>query len=453
MSNVINWRYLNGRLKKTKALIVLIFALYAIAFYYNQSLSTTNRIAAADLSLKMTNTISQKEISSASIDQQYDDRQPEQCSTWRPFVFVKTHKTGSTTVRNVAVRYTERNSLRREPCYVESFLGGYPGSLQQRFLFLLKNATGTDKKNECMKMAIEKHFRSNLTLLKNMMPKRARVFTIIRQPWAQFQSSFNFYYGKNMPGEGLSELKVKVEKQLQANCFLYPYLHIAEGRNIDVLEYSDLAFENLHQNIPYFFRSKNPQAYDLGLDPYLEDEEEMKKNIAILDSGIDLVMINEHMDESLIMLKSMMNMTWDDMLIDENKKVKYYTHYNLDDYPERYAKFEKMFKLDIFLYRHFNATLWRKVDEYGRERMDDDITKLRKLRGVKKTKTLQNDSNGIKKSNFDFKDLFNSIPKTYNDTYLVNILYRKLLKLENRDKVLSYDLARYMVDNHGGCPI
>ena len=108
---------------------------------------------------------------------------------------------------------------------------------------------------------------------------------------------------------------------------------------------------------------------------------------------------------------------------------------------------------DIFLYRHFNATLWRKVDEYGRERMDDDITKLRKLRGVKKTKTLQNDSNGIKKSNFDFKDLFNSIPKTYNDTYLVNILYRKLLKLENRDKVLSYDLARYMVDNHGGCPI
>ena len=50
-------------------------------------------------------------------------------------------------------------------------------------------------------------------------------------------------------------------------------------------------------------RSKNPQAYDLGLDPYLEDEEEMKKNIAILHSGIDLVMIDEHMDESLIMLK------------------------------------------------------------------------------------------------------------------------------------------------------
>ena len=38
-------------------------------------------------------------------------------------------------------------------------------------------------------------------------------------------------------------------------------------------------------------------------------------------------------------------MTWEDMLIDENKKVKNYTHYNLDDYPERYAKFEKMFKL------------------------------------------------------------------------------------------------------------
>ena len=85
MSNVINWRYLNGRLKKTTALIALIFALYAIAFYYHQSLLTTNRIAAADLPLKIISNISQKEISSASMAQQYDDRQV------RDFILIGTH--------------------------------------------------------------------------------------------------------------------------------------------------------------------------------------------------------------------------------------------------------------------------------------------------------------------------------------------------------------------------
>jgi len=35
---------------------------------------------------------------------------------------------------------------------------------------------------------------------------------------------------------------------------------------------------------------------------------------------------------------------------------------------------------DLMLYHDFNQTFWRKVDEYGRERMSRDELKLRQMR-------------------------------------------------------------------------
>ena len=51
------------------------------------------------------------------------------------------------------------------------------------------------------------------------------------------------------------------------------------------------------------FRSKNFQSFDLGLDALLENEREIKQAIHQLDSQLDLVMIAEYMDESLVLLK------------------------------------------------------------------------------------------------------------------------------------------------------
>ena len=51
------------------------------------------------------------------------------------------------------------------------------------------------------------------------------------------------------------------------------------------------------------FRSKYYQAFDLGLDPVLDDDIEIEKVVRQLGSEINLMMINEYMDESLILLK------------------------------------------------------------------------------------------------------------------------------------------------------
>ena len=51
------------------------------------------------------------------------------------------------------------------------------------------------------------------------------------------------------------------------------------------------------------FRSKNYQSHDLGLDPLLDDDDEIKAAVEKLGTQLDFVMITDYMDESLILLK------------------------------------------------------------------------------------------------------------------------------------------------------
>ena len=52
-----------------------------------------------------------------------------------------------------------------------------------------------------------------------------------------------------------------------------------------------------------FCRSKNYQSHDLGLDPLLQGDDEIKEAVQELGSQIDLMMITDYMDESMVLLK------------------------------------------------------------------------------------------------------------------------------------------------------
>ena len=55
--------------------------------------------------------------------------------------------------------------------------------------------------------------------------------------------------------------------------------------------------------IEVFYRAKNYQSFDLGLNPFLSDLAKIKEEIIRIEESIDLVMIMEYMDESMILLK------------------------------------------------------------------------------------------------------------------------------------------------------
>ena len=47
----------------------------------------------------------------------------------------------------------------------------------------------------------------------------------------------------------------------------------------------------------------NYQSHDLGLDPLLQGDDEIKEAVQELGSQIDLMMITDYMDESMVLLK------------------------------------------------------------------------------------------------------------------------------------------------------
>ncbi|XP_076816256.1 galactosylceramide sulfotransferase-like [Clavelina lepadiformis] len=280
------------------------------------------------------------------------------------------------------------------------------------------------------------------------MDKNTKYISIVREPWYQFQSSFHFYY----------TCPRSKKTFLSTGCYVYPYIEIAKGKELSLFEYFNLAYENLNSSIPWFFRSKNYQAFDLGLDPMLDDDEEIEIQVQRLSSQIDLMMITEYMDESLILLKDLLCMDWDDVTSYKGENKTPYTSITLEEYPEVMKKFNKMFKLDVALYRRFNATFWQKVEDYGRERMYNDVMTLRRLRekrkednDVKDEELSRSRRNSVADSHYK---LYATVPKAPTRNYELNILKRKIAEQSrglNPSQII--DLADYMADNYGLCPL
>ncbi|CAK8696724.1 unnamed protein product [Clavelina lepadiformis] len=225
----------------------------------------------------------------------------------RHFVFIRTHKTGSTTVRSVIRNIVLKNQLStlhigdgKFKCHHSTpFIGGYPGPVNFRFI----SCDGVE--------TISEHHRFNASEMQHHMPADTR----------------------------------KSEKLL-------------------------------NKTVPWYFRFKNSQAHDLGLDPMMEDEEEINKKILELDSQIDSVLISEHMDESMILLKNLLCAKLDD-LVYQNGKTKNYEHFSLSH--SDWKTFQRHNKVDIALYDYFYKKFKNDVEAFGLDNMEKETLKLRKM--------------------------------------------------------------------------
>uniref|UniRef100_F6TYZ7 Galactosylceramide sulfotransferase n=3 Tax=Ciona intestinalis TaxID=7719 RepID=F6TYZ7_CIOIN len=97
-----------------------------------------------------------------------------------------------------------------------------------------------------------------------------------------------------------------------------------------------------------------------------------------IEQEFDLVMISDHFMESLILLKDLM--CWDlkdvvSLKLNSRKS-------KSPEQPEQLRrKIRNWNKADAFLFDHFNATLWRKVEAFGHQRMAQEIAELKRLNG------------------------------------------------------------------------
>lgn len=111
------------------------------------------------------------------------------------------------------------------------------------------------------------------------------------------------------------------------------------------------------------------------------------------------------------------------------------------------------------MYAYFNASFWRKVDEYGKSKMEEDIKTLRKLREKrKKTERLKlfrsrrvYNTKLTEKKNIR---LFQKIKNNYNSTLMAEALKYRILRKDPRlNQEQVFLLTKSMIKGQGGCPV
>ena len=191
--------------------------------------------------------------------------------------------------------------------------------------------------------------------------------TILRHPSTQFESMFDYYGFKKKFGTNLAVFANDPRRYYRR-----------EGSS------------PRHSGM-------NPSLYDLGMRKTdLGKLDVVQRKISVLDDEFNLVLISEYLPESLLLLKDLMCWRFKDIAyFSANARTKP----NVDKLSE--MTFNQLYKWnhgDALLYEHFNRTLWRKIDAYGRDRMAADVRTVEKmnealaekcLSGTKEEKSVQ----------------------------------------------------------------
>ncbi|XP_035659637.1 galactosylceramide sulfotransferase-like isoform X3 [Branchiostoma floridae] len=258
------------------------------------------------------------------------------CEAKRNFMFVKVHKAGSTTANCIFQRFGYEHNLTFVLPVIRSDVG-WPNLLRQEDF--IPSADGTYN-------VLVDHTVYNRQLLDHLMPPDTMYIAILRQPLSHLRSVFNSYHlVKKMRGLQRSDPVASFIKS--PDQFHVPYVKALS-----------------HTREPYTL-AKNYMAYDLGFPLGLSDSQSsIDEYIETLSREIDLVLILEHMAESLVLLRRMMCWTLKDILYNVAPK-------NLKKYKKTpmstalLKQHRRWSNVDYQLYDHFNATLWQKIQREG----------------------------------------------------------------------------------------
>ncbi|KAJ0057251.1 hypothetical protein NL108_002198, partial [Boleophthalmus pectinirostris] len=265
------------------------------------------------------------------------------CSPKVNIMFMKTHKTASSTLLNILFRFGEKHKLKFAfPDGRNDFF--YPSP------FMCSQVKGY-KPGDCFNIVCN-HMRFDHREVAKLLPPDAVYITILRNPVDLFESSFHYYHRA-----------VPLTWKLTNENKLAEFLNNPRGF------YSKKAFNS--------FYLKNLLFFDFGFDNNLViDDPHITEAIADLSKHFHLVLLAEYFEESLILLKELLCWTMEDVLYFKlntrrNSSVSRLT-------PDLKAKAQEWNAIDWKLYQHFNDTFWKKVEAYGIKRMEEDVKELRR---------------------------------------------------------------------------
>ncbi|KAL6096909.1 gal3st1 [Pungitius sinensis] len=266
-----------------------------------------------------------------------------ECSPKVNIMFMKTHKTASSTMLNILFRFGEKHKLKFAlPNGRNDFFYPSPFRCSQ-----VKDY----RPGDCFNIVCN-HMRFDHQEVAKLLAPDAVYITILRDPVALFESAFHYYH-RVVP------LTWRIDGEDKLARFL----------NSPQSFYSANAFNS--------FYLKNLLLFDFGLDNNLEaDDPRVARIINDLSKRFYLVLFAEYFDESLVLLKDTLCWTTEDILYFKLNARRSSSVSHLT--PELRAKALQWNKADWRLYQHFNATFWARVEAYGREKMKQEVNELRR---------------------------------------------------------------------------
>ncbi|NXG00762.1 G3ST2 sulfotransferase, partial [Sakesphorus luctuosus] len=256
-------------------------------------------------------------------------------------VFLKTHKTGGSSIVNVLHRFGHGRGLRFALPHRYQF--GYPLPFRAPWVRGYPGRAPFD--------ILCHHMRFNLAEVQKVMPNDSFYFSIVRDPATLGESSFRYFRGaaaafRNSPSLG----------QFLAQPTRF-YRYGERGNHF----------------------ARNLLWFDFGLPDQPKNSQEIQASLAFLDRTFPLVLVAEHFDESLVLLRDAL--CWPEGSVDS------FAHNSRSRHGAARAsgaahveQLRAWHNLDWQLYLHFNSSFWARAEAFGMQRLRREVSRLRQRR-------------------------------------------------------------------------
>ncbi|NXM75845.1 G3ST2 sulfotransferase, partial [Serilophus lunatus] len=295
---------------------------------------------------------------------------PTPCHAKTNVMFLKTHKTASSTVLNIMFRFAERYNLTVALPADQQFHLGYPRTFLAHFVEDFE-AIGQNYNIMC------NHLRFNSSEVQKVMAANAFYFSILRNPIHLLESSY-IYYKSYVPAFRMSK---DVNEYLASPM---TYYHPAD----------------LSRNI----YARNIMWFDFGYDNNAEDDTEYTQAVLEeIEHNFNLILIADYFDESMILLKHVLCWDLDDVIYFKLNSRSQDTVQTLT--LESKERVKTWCSLDWKLYLHFNQSFWRRIEEaVGLEVLEKEVAHLR-ARQKELMETCLLEQEAVEKNNIKNKGL------------------------------------------------
>ncbi|XP_062849253.1 galactose-3-O-sulfotransferase 4 [Trichomycterus rosablanca] len=279
------------------------------------------------------------------------------CRPHSHVMFLKTHKTASSTILNMLYRFGEEHGL--QFALPVGYQFGYP------LPFIAQRVKGYKGAHVAEFDIMGNHMRFNKAEVEKVMPADTFYFSILRDPVALTESSYAYY--KNVA----------------------PAFRHAKGLG----DFADNPYKYYEPRLRNNHYARNLLWYDFGLDHNANFSLPLAKHgEAVVRRNFKLILLSEYFDQSMVLLRHAL--CWPlDAVVSFSLNARQQMPKGRSSWVGRAAvpaylllteeqrqKLREWNALDWHLYQTFNHTFWGEVERFGWARMEAEVALLRSRR-------------------------------------------------------------------------